>query len=256
MTAYFEQGIDTEMLGSAIEVTLTEVGGVGATGTATLEGGFFHQSQFGNLDDGFFSLPSTLASALTLIGTAAYTVTFNDTTGKYTITRAAGGGVTSFSLAFAPLARRVLGFGASVSLALSYTSASRCDYYIIGAEGGVTEYSKIYEIDSDLVEELVADDGTPGIIAKSGAAKGFDLEVPYEPAASIWRENAGGLWCWEDFFAHNRTGAPFVIRVAGLVDIVALQRKDRAAFRPKLLGDGYIGHASILVSGFYLGGVD
>lgn len=257
MTAYFQQGIDTEILGSSIEIVVTETGGGAASDTVTLDGAFFHYSDYTDLDDGWENLEDLLEATLNDPGTtlnATYTVTFNQATGKYTIA-ASGGGVTAVQIAFSnALTKRVLGFTGTVSGALSHTSAQRCDYYIIGTEGGISEWTRLYEIDDELLEELVGDDGTPAIFAKAGAAKGFDFEVPYEPAASIWTENAGGLWCWEDFFAHARTGAPFVVAVAGLTTtFVALLRKKTAAFKPKLLGDGYVAHASIPISGFYLG---
>jgi hypothetical protein len=254
MTAYFQAGIDTDLLGGPIGFTLTETGGGGATGAVSVEGTFFHVSEFGSLDDGYFVLFTDLTNALNAVGNATYNVSFSQTTGKYTIS-ASGGGVTSFALtSWTSIARSVLGWPtASPSGALTYTSEQRADHYIIGDAGGVSEFGKPYEIDNDLLEELIGDDGTPAIFGKSGAAKGFDLEVPWEPAAAVWRSDAGGLWCWEDWFPVVRTGVPFVVQVTGFPGFVALARKDRCAFRPKLLGDDYLGHATIRISGFYLG---
>lgn len=252
MTAHFQQGFDTDVIG-AITMTLTETGGGGATGPISVEGAFFHGSAFAGLDSGWTVLATSLVAALNAVGNATYTATFDTATGLYTI-GASGGGVTAFQLVYGDVAKRVLGFSATSSGALSYVSTRRCDYFIVGTEGGISEWSRFYEVDEDLLEELIGDDGTADIFAKSGAALAFDFEVPWEPAASIWTETAAGLWCWQDFFGHARTGAPFVVAVPGLTTtFVALIRSKTAAFRPKLLGDGYLAHASIQVSGFYLG---
>lgn len=264
MTAYFFAGMDTELLGEDISITVTETGGGGASALVELSGRFFHIHELDAAYAGvaWLALQNELAAALNGAGlNAAYSVSFGPTTGFFTIT-AFGGGVTAIQIAFTnATTRRILGFSGPVSASLSHTSTIRSYYFISGTEACVTEWSELREVDDDIQTDLIAWDGSwvEGL-ARPGAIKDWVLEVPWEPRAAIWADEAVSTvpFTWEAWFPHLRTGVPFIVMVAGLFpanreSMACVPSAKRTAFRPKLLGGDYLGHASIPLSGYYIG---
>jgi hypothetical protein len=95
------------------------------------------------------------------------------------------------------------------------------------------------------------------MLARPGAALVWDLSVPWEPRSSIWTDHAVAAvpFTWQRWFTEVRRGVPVVLSLSSLrPDFAAYVRKTRAAFRPQLLGGGYLGHASVPLSGYYAAG--
>lgn len=104
------------------DLSLTETGGGGASGTVTVAAGDYYLN-------GATSFNDALETALDAVGNATYTVTQSDAdesgTGKTTIS-ATGGGVTAFAITWTDTDQRdQLGFTGNVSGALTYTSTNR-----------------------------------------------------------------------------------------------------------------------------------
>lgn len=267
MSANFYAGIDCALVGSIV-FKITETGGGGASATITLADRYFHQHEVDALvtGDAWLSLAIEINNALGAAGlNASYSATYIASTGLWTIT-ASGGGVTSFAIgSLSTTALRVLGLAGPVSGALSYTSSFRSWYEIVGTEGGISEWTALYEVPGDIQTDLIAYDGSyvEGL-AVPGVIKGWDLEVPWEPKEAVWSEwaTAGVPWTWADWFPMMRTGVPFIVHVPGLTaapgpslsdGMVCFPSARKVRFAPKLLGGGYLGHASIQLGGYYLG---
>lgn len=151
---------------------------------------------------------------------STYTVTFNTvgaSTGKYTVTRDAGG---TFALTFSTRAaaglraRRILGFSGDKSGASSYTSDFYPYYFI--SSGGAPDASGNSPIQSktllewahrpDVVDEAEADDGSDYQITRLTAPTYYDFAVDLQPKElTLDRYKSSPLlWTWEHFFEHHR----------------------------------------------------
>lgn len=255
MSAVFYVGIDTELVGS-IEVEITETGGGGASATITLDGRFFHNHTATINGEAWDSLQQELYTAINASAlNASYNVAWDPATGQWTIS-ASGGGVTAIAITCTNTwTGEILGFSGPVSGALLHTSDVRAGWVMIGEEGGVTEWSDLYEVDEELQTDLISYDASAvEMLSRPGAPLAFDLEVPWEPRSSVWTEHAVASvpFTWQRWFTEVRRGVPIVVVLDDLHgDFAAYVRKTRAAFRPKLLGGGYMGHASIPISGYY-----
>lgn len=228
MTLYLEQGIDLTVLrgqlGGALAFTLTETGGGGATGSVSIPDGTHFLTIDGTTvqrpdpDDapitlGYSPLTTALKTALELIGNATYTVTFNPTTERITIA-ASGGGVTAFALSgYSDLARRALGFTANKSLALSYAADRAPYYWMKTSEGGLTEYFRDEEEESEIGEDLRSHGADVYGLDQDELPMKFDAVVPLEPRAKLWTEDASATvpWTWQRFFRYSRQMTPTAI---------------------------------------------
>jgi len=255
MSAIFFVGIDTDLIGD-LSLTVTETGGGGASAVITLSDRYFHTHDATIAGETWGRLTDALYTALNAAAlNATYNVAYDPDLGQWTIS-ASGGGVTAIQIAWGTTStQEIFGFTATVSGALIHTSSVRAGWVMIGEEGGVTEWSDLYEIDEELQTDLIAYDASAiEMLARPGAALAFDLEVPWEPRSSVWTDHAVAAvpFTWQRWFTEVRKGVPFVAALDPLrADFAAYLRKSRAAFKPKLLGGGYLGHASIQLAGFY-----
>ena len=255
MSAIFYAGIDTDLIGD-LSLTVNETGGGGASAVITLSDRYFHTHDATIAGETWTRLTDSLYTALNASAlNATYSVTFDPLTGFFGIS-ASGGGVTAIQIAWGnTTTQEVFGFTGTVSGALLHTSTVRAGWVMIGEEDGVTEWSDLYEVDEDLQNDLIAYDASAiEMLARPGAPLAFDLEVPWEPRSSVWTDHAVAAvpFTWQRWFTEVRKGVPFVAALDPLrADFAAYLRKSRAAFKPKLLGGGYLGHASIQLAGFY-----
>lgn len=256
MSAIFFVGIDTDLIGD-LSLTVTETGGGGASVPLTLSERYFHTHEATINGESWSPLRAALQDALNASAlNATYTVSYDTAAGSWQF-GASGGGVTAVAIAWGnATTREIFGFSGNVSGSLNHASTARAGWMMVGEEGGVTEWSDLYEIDEELQTDLIAYDASAvEMLARPGAALGFDLEVPWEPRSSIWTEHAVATvpFTWQRWFPEVRKGVPFVVVLGELRgDFAAYMRKSRAALKPKLLGGGYLGHASIQISGFYV----
>ena len=261
-----EAGFDTAALASAVQLQVTETGGVG-TFTATVNGKLFLRTD-GALASGDYasqvsaynSLLDELRTRLNGDGTDGYSVTFDVETERITIAHDGGGGVTAIALLpLNAVTRQVLGFGSiEVSGALSHTARAAPYYWIRGTVGywskspGETEAGA-----QNVAVDVEAHDGTPRSVARSTVPTFFPLTVPLEPAAKVRRRFApvGTPWTWQHFFAHVRSVAPFVVNDGRDTHFMRL-RAEGALFDPRLRDVDYHDHVDIRLDNRKLAGIE
>jgi len=222
MTLHIEFGFDLGKLAEnpgALSFTLTETGGGGATGSVSINEGTHFLTQDASSaakadpDDGAFDLGYTpiapvLKAAAEAIGAATYTLTFNTTTERWTFS-ASGGGVTSFAISgFSETARRVLGFTTNRSGSMSYVADRAPYYWIKTSEGGLTDYFRDEEGESEIGEDLRSHGADVYFIDQDELPVKFDAVIPFEPRAKLWTEDAptSTPFTWQRAFRHVRGG--------------------------------------------------
>jgi hypothetical protein len=160
---------------------------------------------------GYTDFPTAVKTAFDAATSDTFTVSFDDATGLYTVSRA-----TNFTLAFSTAAdvrlRDALGFSGNKSGANTYTSDGIPKYIISAAIRARSQVSNVYEPDG-IVEEAVSDGGDAyGTTLRTGELLS-DWTQAYESKAATFSRDADqiGSWCWQAFFAHHRGTHPFII---------------------------------------------
>lgn len=231
MTLYLEQGIDITVLagslGGALSFTLTETGGGGNVANVSLPSGTHFLTIDGTtidrpdpdddpIDLGYSPLTTAVQTAINAVAAlaATYTVTFNPTTERITIAGDGAGGVTSFALTnMSELARRALGYTSNKSGAGPH-AADRAPYYWMKcSEGGLTDYFRDEEEESEIGEDLRSHGADVYGIDQDELPIKFDAVIPLEPRAKLWTEDASATvpWTWQRFFRYSRQMTPTAI---------------------------------------------
>ena len=265
MPGRIEWGYDAQRAGGVVSFILTETGGAGPV-IVSLSGQYMHtvslrtiasrDAETGEqelLDLGYDVLSDALKDALDAAGNATYTVSFNSTTGRYTVT-ASGGGVTAISLtAQSTGARRMLG-GLASSSSLVWASTYDAWHYTRGSVGGWSEWT---EREGEIGgEDLIASDGSTRGLSGVGAPLLVDFVAPWEPAAAVWSRDGGdNAWTWERAFARCRTVEPIAVEDPREADtwIAGYLRSDSATLRPRLASADYVAHQSVPVGMYAVG---
>lgn len=192
-------------------------------------------------EGGYTNFTAIVKSVFDAATSSTFTVTFSETTGKYTISRS-----TNFTLAFSTAAdlrlRAALGFTGDKSGASTYTSDSVAKYVLVPAIQARSLSTDIHEPD-DIAEESVSDGGDAFVVTRKSAERMWKWEQTMESYATVFNRAAtaytGTLWTWQDFFEHTRGTHPFAVRDSGWTstqaddgDIFRLTAKG-AAFTPK-----------------------
>jgi hypothetical protein len=267
VTVLFRAGYDAARSGD-LAVTITETGGGGASGTATLSSTYMPDLNLSTINRvdrdgvaytyalGYVSALTALQTALNAIANSTITVTFSTTTRKWTIA-GSGGGVTAIALTFNAAAARYFGFSTGVSAALTHTG-DHCAYYVIsGTLEGVSDFEKQHESGDDVGADLIAADGTVEGLAQDGVPRVFSMTIPDEPAARVWHENRSTTdpWTWELAYAHCRNIEPFHIIDSSPLGFsyVGRFRADAMALDAQLAAADYFAYASIPLRAYYLG---
>jgi hypothetical protein len=199
--------------------------------------------------------PGDFATALDAAMPAAYAVTWDATTGLYTITYSGAFSLTFPNTTAGNNAADILGFDRNTvySGAATYTSVRRPYYFIRSHIAGQSRQSDEYEPDGIAVDGE-ADDGTAYGIARLDAPTYLDWTQPFEqptPAAAIsdpgnavFRRDATALipWTWQDAFEHARNFTPIHLRSASSsAGPVVKMRAEGARFAPQRVTDDYQG---------------
>jgi hypothetical protein len=210
MTVIYTAGFSTEGSAQSMGANLN------AGTQITVASGTYAPATYASvLASGYTAFTAAVKTSLDGGGGGPYTVTWSSTTGKYTISRAA-----SFTLAFSTATsaaagtrmRLALGFSGDLSGANTYTSDWTPYYVLVAQMAGLTEFSDVYEPD-DIVEEAVADDGTPWSASRETTELYSDWSQAMETKASTFSASATTAvpWTWQAFFRHVRGQRPFAV---------------------------------------------
>lgn len=250
MSVHIEVELDFAILGS-MSFTLTETGGGDATGSISVssaDGPRFLRSDLSayyleidpSAGSGHYAdLLTSLKGKLDAVGNATYTVAFNTTTQRVTIS-ATGGSVTAFSLtSFNTVAQQVLGYTANKTGALTH-AADRAPYYWISTtQGGLTGYEWDQEEDADIAIDHIAHDGNAYGMSKPGAPILFQATIPMEPKEMVQEHFAESTtpYTWQRFFRDARNTRAYALRFNDdnvNHTFILRNRSDGALFKPRL----------------------
>ena len=257
MTLFIEAGYELSDLGTYV-LDVIETGG--NTFTVTLASGkHFLRSSAATATGDFASRVTGYTDLLTAIdvaleadgaGTNAYTVAFNTTTERVTITHDGTASVTAISLT-ATTNGGLIGHTTVQSGALSHEMDVTPEYWISGDVGFWADFSE-EESEEDIGFTNRAHDGTPYGVAKDGTATFLNMTVPLEPRASVYTTYAAAAdpWTWQKLFKHARNVFPIAIDDATTRHYVKLRRP---SFRPLRRSSDYVGHFDIRLEGELLG---
>lgn len=261
-------GYDAGRLGT-LSCTLTETGGGGATGAISLTGCYMHTTSLASvivddpltgipetLDVGYVQFAAALKTALEAVGNATYTVTFDTTTRRYTIS-AAGGSVTGFTLtSLSDGWTYYTGITSASPAATSFTSSRDVWHFSYSSVGGFSEWTRA-ELPSDGMQDLIGSDGTVRGVVPVGLAETLDFVVPWEALAKVYNASGGGTaWTWQRAFARCRTVEPMVVldaSIGGTARVVGNMRSDSAVLSPRLASSDYLAHQSIPIGMYVVG---
>lgn len=189
----------------------------GPTGTITIPEGYYSHVKIGDggiagqsYYDVFVAYVETQLDALS----AGFTVSFNSTTRRYTISRVSGTFTLNFAGDSGVNLGRALGFqnGSYMTPALSHASDC-CPYYIMEtAISARSEFSNVYEPE-DLVDEAVSDGGTPYGVGRESDEYWCDWVQQMELKANTLALAAlpAAPWTWQHLFRHARATHPFLV---------------------------------------------
>lgn len=233
MTLYYEAGFTVATsTGSPLKMTCTVAGFAATVGAGT----YAHQTMATvSAVSQYTAFAAAVKSALDTAGGGPYTVTYSSSTHLYTISRA-----TNFTLDFNSatssdvLMAHALGYATgTLSGANSYTSTITPYYVIVPTElARSAQLPFIYEPD-DIVEEAVADDGTPYAVAKDTNELWADWIQTMEAKANCFdvAATASVPWTWQKFFKHTRGQQPFAVYESALFNAVYKNRAEAARFK-------------------------
>lgn len=273
MPATIDWGYDAARDPGGFSFTLTETGGGGATGTVTLSGQYFHSAisaysyEYDDVITGervatgstdYIDLSSALKTAMEAVGAATYSVAFDASVGRYTIT-ASGGGVTAFSMtSMTHSARMLLGMTNGPSTALARTSSFDVWHWTFGTIGGWSDWT-MRDADPES-SQLVGADGTVRGLSPIGVPRLLDFSAPLEPIAKVWSADAGLVgWCYQRAFMRARSVEPIVVSDMsdglGYRYVIGYLRHDACVLRPILMSADYLAYQTVPISMVVIGEV-
>ena len=192
----------------------------------------------------------------TSTGAGTYTVSFDESTLKYTISYSSGNFDMTFSGAAGDVMKNLLGFTGNKTGASSYTSDVAVYYAIDGTLGAKSE--PVEEEPDDIAVVGEADDGSSYGISRTTAPIYYDCLVTYEPEARVRTAKLAAAypWTWQRFFAHVRAHGVFTLKDSSLSEnTVHKLRAEGASFRPipAASDPNYVGHYHIRLRTYLLG---
>jgi hypothetical protein len=195
-----------------------------AGSTATIATGYYLPCDIGTSDfqsspgvayagPAYTAFTTAIKTAFDTATSSTFTVTWSNSTGKYTISRA-----TTFTLAFSTTAelrlRDALGFTGNKSGANTYTSDVVPAYICDSAIAGRTNVVGHYEPD-DIADEAISDGGEAFVITRKTGELLMSWQQSMEPRSSVyeWAAYAASAynvpWSWQQWFRHTRGSHPF-----------------------------------------------
>lgn len=233
MALYLHAGLNVAEIGTISVV----IGGTVGSGTASITTGTYCHTDIATVTGTgtYTSFASAVQSALNAV-VSGWTVSFNTTTQRYTISHA-----TAFTLTWTGTAgdklRRMLGFEDTVASTTSAVGTLLPWFAMVPTISGRSQFSDVYE-PTEIVEEAVADDDTPYAVSKERGTDAFefsdqimwsDWTQSMEPIESTLISRATTSWTWERCFKHCRGEHPFLV-VDGSSSTVHKFRADGASF--------------------------
>lgn len=162
----------------------------------------------------YTNFTTAVKTAFDAATSTTFTVTFDTTTGLYTISRA-----TTFTLSFSTAAdlrlRAALGFTGNKSGANTYTSdvvpAYVCRSEILGRSNVMGQVEP-----DDIAEEVVSDGGEAFVITRKTGEFIMTWQQTMEPRSAVYEwaaykanSNSSIPWSWQQWFTHTRGTHPF-----------------------------------------------
>lgn len=192
-----------------LTITVTDGGGTNAVNFTS--GEYSHITlqdavSYYSSESRFGAFATALQTALNALpGTQVYTVTFNATTGYYTVSVNTG----TFSATLNAVARQILGFSGNWPAASTTVTGTVRPYYLLYAAYGARSLLREYE-GSGIVESQIVGNRAYGI-AESDMATYEDWTLEYETKAATHIRSASSTvpWTYQHFFQHCRSYVPF-----------------------------------------------
>lgn len=195
----------------------------------------------------YTAFATTVKTVFDAATSSTFTVSFSETTGKYTISRA-----TTFTLSFSGAAdlrlRAALGFTGNKSGANTYTSDVIPDYVWLSAMGARTYEGEPQDQEpDDVAEESVDDGGNAEVITKKTSEILATWWQTMEAKSAVYIRAAAAasstIWTYEDFVKRTRGTHPFVCYDPNSTEAAngTLHRftAKGAAFRPRRVSPDY-----------------
>lgn len=180
---------------------------------------------------------ATALNAATGVGAGTYTVAFNSTTLKYTISNDTANFSMTFTGAAGTVMQRILGFSGNKTGAATYTSDDQVYYAIqgtLGHKAAIGNDPIEYEAD-DIGEVGEADDGTSVGISRETAPTYMDFAIPWEVVEVTHASHATTEtpWTWQHFFPHVRGHHAFLVVDSNVPEQTYHKlRKESIAWKP------------------------
>lgn len=164
----------------------------------------------------YTNFTTAVKTAFDAATTTTFTVTFNTTTGLYTISRA-----TTFTLSFSSASdlrlRAALGFTGNKSGANTYTSdvvpAYVCRSEILGRSNVMGQVEP-----DEIAEETVSDGGEAFVITRKSGEFLMTWQQTMEPRSAVYEwasyvaaSSSSIPWSWQQWFRHTRGTHPFYV---------------------------------------------
>lgn len=233
MALYLHAGVDIAEFGTCSVV----VGGTAGSGTASITTGTLcHTSLASVTGTGTYTAISAAVQTALNSVVSGWTVSFNQTTQRYTISRA-----NAFTLTWTGAAgdrlRRILGYAGTTPSGTSAVATLTPYFAMVPTISGRSSFSGIYEPE-EVVEESTADDDSPFAVSKERGTDAFELSdqimwsdwtQAMEPIESVLIARSTTSWTWERFFKHCRGEHPFLV-VDGSSSTVHKLRAEGASF--------------------------
>lgn len=164
----------------------------------------------------YTNFTTAIKTAFDTATSSTFTVTFNATTGLYTISRA-----TTFTLSFSTAAdlrlRAALGFTGNKSGANTYTSDVVPAYVCRSEILGRTNVNGQFEPD-DIAEEAVSDGGEAFVVTRKTGEFLMTWQQSMEPRSAVYEwaayvaaSSSTIPWSWQQWFSHTRGTHPFYV---------------------------------------------
>lgn len=233
MTASIHAAFDFATVG-AFSVSFTDSGGTKAVSLTTGKNTHVNVSSVVSTLNYFATRLQTAINGAPLAGT--YTVTFNASTLKYTISS-----TVTFSMTFTlpSVGSRVLGFTANKSGANTYTSDVAVYYSIALRRGGISNPTDDYE-PAGYAEDAFVEGGDHYGVRAGVSPTFFDFTAPSEKRAATFKRAALAAvpWTYQHFFEHVRNVESFALVTDTETSVLRL-RADGARWAPQRLVQNY-----------------
>jgi len=229
-----------------MSIYVTEATGPSSFTVALTSGTYSHESQETYLGTGLYAsfavaLKAALEAASPNVWT--YTVSFNTSTGKYTISATGNTALTFSTLSTAGTNMRLaLGFSGDKTSAASHTSANASYYFFSSTAGGKAEVSDDYE-PADIVTGAYADSGAVYSVAPTSAPLQYDFRIPFETKTKTLSRFAASTvpWTLEHLGLHCHADQPILV-TDDIDNASHYIRPEGASWQPVRAMDGYDGY--------------